>query len=62
MLLKVVSIFLIFMLVMASVQKLFGLGRPPGRTALDRLRCPNCKRVNMGGKPAPCDRPDCTYR
>lgn len=62
MLLKVVSIFLIFMLVMASLQKLLRLGRPPGRTALDRLRCPTCKRVNMGGTPTPCDRTDCAWR
>ncbi len=69
MLLKVVSLFLVFMLVMASLQKLLRgtrwgnrLGGPGRRNALDRLRCPTCKRVNMGGRPTACDRADCAWR
>ncbi|WP_417601149.1 hypothetical protein [Pararhodobacter oceanensis] len=50
------------MLVMAMLQKAF---RPKGKAkpkALDRLRCPTCKRVNFSNTPARCDRADCRYR
>jgi hypothetical protein len=66
MLLKVVALFLIFMLVMASVQKLFRGGRLPGpghkRSALDKLRCATCRRIQISANPGPCGRPDCEYR
>lgn len=65
MLLKVIVLFLLFMIVMAMVQKAL---RPGGRNTLsgpkglDGLRCPSCKRVNFSNTPAPCSRPDCRYR
>lgn len=65
MLIRVVILFLIFILVMGMVQKMF---RPNARLTkrntptLDRLRCPTCKRVNLTNTPAPCARPDCRYR
>lgn len=62
MLLKVVALFLVFILVMASVQKLLRGGRAPKRPMIDRLRCPACKRIQFAEKPAPCARPDCEYR
>lgn len=67
MLLKIVALFLVFMLVMASVQKWLrgGRGRLPGRdrkSALDRLRCATCRRILISDKPGPCERPDCGYR
>ena len=67
MLLKIVALFLIFMLVMASVQKFLrggGRGLPGGRkrNALDRLRCPKCRRIQIAEKPGPCERADCEYR
>jgi hypothetical protein len=66
MLLKVVALFLIFMIVMASVQKFLRGGKTlPGgrkRTALDRLRCAKCRRILIAEKPGPCDRADCEYR
>jgi hypothetical protein len=66
MLLKVVALFLVFMVVMASVQKFFRGGRLPGtgskRTALDKLRCAKCRRIQISNSPGPCERPDCEYR
>lgn len=66
MLLKIVALFLVFMLVMASVQKLLRRGGrldgPPGRKAIDKLRCPTCRRIRVSENAAPCDRPDCEYR
>jgi hypothetical protein len=66
MLLKAVALFLIFMLVMASVQKVFRGPRLPGkrgkRTALDKLRCAKCRRILISNSPGPCERPDCEYR
>lgn len=59
MLLRVVVLFLIFMLVMASVQKLLGVRRER-RSAMDRLRCPRCKRIQISAAGGPCGRPDCT--
>lgn len=62
MLLKIVALFLVFMVVMASVQKLLGRGKPPGQRALDRLRCRACKRIQIAANPAPCNRADCEYK
>ncbi len=66
MLLRIVVLFLLFMVVMAMIQKAL---RPGGRLGgggrmktIDRLRCPTCKRVNLNANPAPCERPDCRYR
>lgn len=61
MLLRIVILFLIFVLVMGMVQKLL---RPKNQTrsALDRFRCPTCRRVNLSSSPAPCSRPDCGNR
>jgi hypothetical protein len=61
MLLKIVSIFLIFMIVMGAVQKLLR-GRSEGSARRSTsLRCPQCKRIQIRA-PAPCDRTDCEYR
>lgn len=66
MLIRVVVLFLIFMLAMAMIQKALRPGRRLGggtkRSALDRLRCPTCKRVSLGQNPTPCGRPDCGNR
>ena len=73
MLLKVVALFLVFMIVMASLQKFLrrhGLTKDlsdklPGarkRKALDRLRCAKCRRILIAEKPGACERPDCEYR
>ncbi len=65
MLLKVVALFLVFMIVMASIQKLLRGKSLPGarkRGALDRLRCPKCRRIQIAENPGPCERPDCEYR
>ena len=66
MLVRIVLLFLIFIVAMAMVQKALrpggklGDGRP--KTTIDRLRCPTCKRINLNATPTPCTRPDCRYR
>jgi hypothetical protein len=62
MLLKIVSLFLIFMIVMGAVQKLLRGRTETQRKAIDRLRCPVCKRIQIAQNPARCDRSDCEYR
>jgi len=62
MLLKIVALFLVFMVVMASLQKLLRLGKPPRRKAIDRLRCPTCRRIQISANPSPCKRDDCEYK
>lgn len=62
MLLKVVALFLVFMVVMASLQKLLRLGKPPKQKAIDRLRCPKCRRIQISANPGPCSRADCGYK
>ncbi len=66
MLLKIVSLFLVFIVVMASLQKFLRpgnrLGGAGGRKGIDRLRCATCKRIHVSENPAPCERPDCEYR
>ena len=66
MIIRIVILFLIFMLVMGMIQKALrpgrrlGSGRQP--KALDRLRCPTCKRINLGQNNARCERQDCGNR
>jgi cytochrome c-type biogenesis protein CcmH/NrfF len=62
MLLKIVALFLVFMIVMGAVQKLLRGGSEPQRKAIDRLRCPVCRRIQISQSSAPCDRSDCEYR
>lgn len=62
MVLKIVALFLVFMVVMAAVQKLLRRGRPPKHKALDRLRCPTCKRIRIASGAGPCTRADCGYK
>ena len=63
MILRVVILFLLFIVIMAMIQKALRPNRKGKRPkALDRLRCPTCKRVNFSDSPAPCERPDCRYR
>lgn len=47
--LKVISLFLVAMVALA----LFGRLRLP--PSLRRMRCPDCGRYRMGGKPCTCD-------
>ncbi len=61
MLIRVVVLFLLFMLILGMVQKWLRPDRPQ-RPTLDKLRCPTCKRVNLSNNPAPCNRADCGYR
>lgn len=50
MILKIVSLFLIFMVVLA----MFGRLRLPGSKRLSSVRCPNCGRFRIGSGPCPC--------
>jgi len=61
-LLKVVALFLVFMLVMASVQKLLRGGKGRDRKAIDRLRCPKCSRIRITAGNTACERQDCEYK
>ena len=52
MLLKAVALFLVFMVVMASIHRFMGRkSRPPG---IDSLRCPRCKKIKLSPGPCPC--------
>jgi len=62
MLLKIVTLFLIFMIVMGAVQKLLRGRSERQRKAIDRLRCPVCRRIEIAANPSPCTRADCEYR
>ena len=61
MILRAVILFLLFIAVMAMIQKAL-LPAHKRRNALDRMRCRTCKRVNLSGSPSPCERPDCGNR
>lgn len=61
MLLRVVIIFLLFIAIMGMIQKALRPNRPK-RNALDRLRCPTCKKVNFSNKSTRCERSDCGNR
>ena len=61
MILRAVLLFLLFIALMAMVQKLIAPNRKRLST-IDRLRCPTCRRVNFSNNPAPCERQDCRYR
>lgn len=52
--LKVVSLFLIGMAVLA----MFGKLRFPGQKRLTSARCPDCGRYRIGRGPCPCKRKD----
>jgi hypothetical protein len=66
MLLKIVALFLVGMIVLGALRTwgaklgLPGAGRR--QSALDRLRCPTCRRIQISDQPGPCGRPDCEYR
>lgn len=66
MLIQAVALFLLAMMIMGALRSLRGRLRLPGRgkprTAMDRLRCPACKRIRIADQPGPCGRPDCEYR
>ncbi|MEC7763109.1 MAG: hypothetical protein VX874_14500 [Pseudomonadota bacterium] len=47
---KIVSLFLIVMLVLA----MFGRLRIPGANKLTRAKCPNCGRPRLGKGPCEC--------
>ena len=49
---KIVSLFLIAMLVLA----LFGRLRLPGLDKLDKKKCPRCGRYRIGKGPCDCER------
>jgi len=49
---KVVSLFLIGMLVLA----MFGRLRFPGQAKLESRKCPNCGRYRIGSGPCVCKR------
>lgn len=61
MLIRVIVLFLLFMLVMGMIQKAF-LPKRQRRSQIDRLRCPSCKRIHFSNNPGPCGRDDCGYR
>lgn len=65
MLIRIVILFLLFILVMGMVQKFFrplSGSRGARRSTIDTLRCPTCKRINLTSSPAPCARETCGYR
>ncbi|MBV7407603.1 hypothetical protein [Maritimibacter sp. DP1N21-5] len=47
---KIISVFLIFMLVLA----MFGRLRFPGQQKLQDAKCPKCGRFRLGKSPCPC--------
>lgn len=50
---KIVSLFLIFMLVLA----IFGRLRIPGVSKLKNAQCPRCGRYRIGKGPCSCEKP-----
>lgn len=52
MLLKIVTLFLVFMVVMASIHR--WIGRRAERRSIDLLRCPACKGIRTGTGPCRC--------
>ena len=52
MIVKAVTLFLIFIAVLA----MFGRLRLPGRTRLEARRCPECGRLRIGKGPCACGR------
>lgn len=65
MLLKIVAFFLLGMMVLGVLRSFATRLRLPGaskRSALDKLRCPTCRRILISDQPGPCERPDCEYR
>ncbi|MEO1641637.1 MAG: hypothetical protein AAFU41_20600 [Pseudomonadota bacterium] len=52
MILKVISFFLIFMLVLA----MFGKLRFPGQARLASAKCPKCNRYRIGKGPCACEK------
>lgn len=52
MLVKIVTLFLIFMAVLA----MFGRLRLPGQKRLSTRRCPECGRLRIGKGPCACGR------
>lgn len=65
MILRAIILFLLFIMIMAMIQKALRPGKRGSQSApkaLDRLRCPTCKRINYSDNPAPCERQDCRYR
>lgn len=61
MILRAVILFLLFIVIMAMLQKAL-TGRRSRLTSMDRLRCPDCRRVNLSTKPTRCARKDCRYK
>ncbi|WP_425099932.1 hypothetical protein [Tropicibacter sp. S64] len=53
MLVKAVSLFLIFIAVLA----MFGKLRLPGQKRIADVRCPKCGRYRIGKGPCPCNTP-----
>jgi hypothetical protein len=52
MLLKAVALFLVFMVVMASIHRF--TGRKSRQLGIDNLRCPRCKKIRLSRGPCPC--------
>jgi hypothetical protein len=52
MLVKIITLFLVFMAVLA----LFGRLRFPGQTRLASAKCPRCGRFRIGKGPCPCSK------
>ncbi|AJE49013.1 hypothetical protein P73_4298 [Celeribacter indicus] len=52
MLFKVITVFLVFMMVLA----MFGKLRFPGQKRLTELKCPDCGRYKIGRGRCPCQR------
>ncbi|MDX1779902.1 MAG: hypothetical protein R3256_01160 [Thalassovita sp.] len=52
MILKIISLFLAAMAVLA----MFGKFRFPGQRRLDTAKCPRCGRFRIGKGPCPCEK------
>ncbi len=52
MIFKIISLFLVFMMVLA----LFGRLRFPGQKKLEAMKCPKCGRYRIGKGPCTCEK------
>ena len=52
MIFKIISLFLVFMAVLA----IFGRLRFPGQKKLGEMKCPKCGRYRIGSGPCACER------
>ena len=52
MIFKIMSLFLVFMVILS----IFGKFRFPGQARLEKAKCPKCLRFRIGKGPCPCEK------